>query len=368
MAELSPALRVQDLRKVYGSKAAVDGLSLTVPRGCFFGFLGPNGAGKTTTIKMLMGLAPPTSGSIELLGMSLPEHALEIKQLIGLVPDESLLFDHLTGGEFIEFVGRIYGLERAVARARSAELLDLFELGRANRKMIAEYSKGMRKRVAMAAALIHRPQLFLMDEPFEGVDAVGARLMKDILLDQVRHGATIFLTSHVLEVVERLCDRVAIINEGRIGDRGFHGGAARRVGNARRRVRARGGRRADLRDPGLAVWAPCDARARDPVGAVAHVRNFYPSRREWPGTAYHRRSGTAPGWWPPSPRRVFSAARTISSVMKAALPGGLLLVFLYWQVVPLLMAATGASLDDRASCRRTPSRPRSFSPSRSCCA
>jgi ABC-2 type transport system ATP-binding protein len=216
MAELSPALRVQDLRKVYGSKAAVDGLSLTVPRGCFFGFLGPNGAGKTTTIKMLMGLAPPTSGSIELLGMSLPEHALEIKQLIGLVPDESLLFDHLTGGEFIEFVGRIYGLERAVARERSAELLDLFELGRANRKMIAEYSKGMRKRVAMAAALIHRPQLFLMDEPFEGVDAVGARLMKDILLDQVRQGATIFLTSHVLEVVERLCDRVAIINEGRL--------------------------------------------------------------------------------------------------------------------------------------------------------
>jgi ABC-2 type transport system ATP-binding protein len=216
MAELSPALRVHDLRKVYGSKAAVDGLSLTVPRGCFFGFLGPNGAGKTTTIKMLMGLAPPTSGSIELLGMSMPEQALEIKQLIGLVPDESLLFDHLTGGEFIEFVGRIYGLERAVARERSAELLDLFELGRANRKMIAEYSKGMRKRVAMAAALIHRPQLFLMDEPFEGVDAVGARLMKDILLDQVRQGATIFLTSHVLEVVERLCDRVAIINEGRL--------------------------------------------------------------------------------------------------------------------------------------------------------
>lgn len=213
---LSPALRVQDLRKVYGSKAAVDGLSLTVPRCCFFGFLGPNGAGKTTTIKMLMGLAPPTSGTIELLGLPMPARALEIKQLIGLVPDESLLFDHLTGGEFIEFVGRIYGLDRAVARERSAELLNLFELGTANRKMIAEYSKGMRKRVAMAAALIHRPQLFLMDEPFEGVDAVGARLMKDILLDQVRQGATIFLTSHVLEVVERLCDRVAIINEGRL--------------------------------------------------------------------------------------------------------------------------------------------------------
>jgi ABC-2 type transport system ATP-binding protein len=216
MSEVAPAIEVQNLRKLYGEKAAVDGLNLTVPRGCFFGFLGPNGAGKTTTIKMLMGLAQPTSGSISLLGLPMPERALEIKQLIGLVPDESLLFDHLTGGEFIEFVGRIYGLERAMARERAHELMDLFELHGNERKLINEYSKGMRKRVAMAAALIHRPQLYLMDEPFEGVDAVGARLMKDILLEQVRHGSTIFLTSHVLEVVERLCDRVAIINEGRV--------------------------------------------------------------------------------------------------------------------------------------------------------
>src|SRR5579862_2673070 len=157
-----PAIEIRDLRKVYGDKAAVDGLTLTVPQGCFFGFLGP------------------------------------------------------TGAEFIEFVGRIYGLDRTLARVRADELLDLFELGNLPRKLIAEYSKGMRKRVAMAAALIHRPKLFLMDEPFEGVDAVGARLMKDILLEQVRHGATIFLTSHVLEVVERLCDFAAIINEGRI--------------------------------------------------------------------------------------------------------------------------------------------------------
>src|SRR6202166_5067260 len=212
----APAIEIRDLRKVYGDKAAVDGLTLTVPQGCFFGFLGPNGAGKTTTIKMLMGLAPPTSGTIQLLGMPMPERSLAIKQQIGLVPDESLLFDHLTGGEFIEFVGRIYGLESAIARERSQELLNLFELADASRKLIAEYSKGMRKRVAMAAALIHRPQLFLMDEPFEGVDAVGARLMKDILHEQVRHGATIFLTSHVLEVVERLCDRVAIIHEGKL--------------------------------------------------------------------------------------------------------------------------------------------------------
>jgi len=161
------------------------------------------------------GLIPPASGEIELLGLRMPDEELEIKKRIGLVPDESLLFDRLTGAEFLEFVGRMYGLTRIVAKERAGELLELFELHEP-RKLIAEYSKGMRKRVAMAASLIHRPELFLMDEPFEGVDAVGARLMKDILIDQVRHGATIFLTSHVLEVVERLCDRVAIIHEGKL--------------------------------------------------------------------------------------------------------------------------------------------------------
>ena len=216
MTEASPAIHIQELRKVYGNKAAVDGLTLTVPRGCFFGFLGPNGAGKTTTIRMLMGLAPPTAGSIELLGLPMPDRSVEIKRMVGHVPDESLLFDHLTGLEFVEFVGRMYGLARPLARERAGELLTLFELDGQPRKLIAEYSKGMRKRVAMAAALIHRPQLYLMDEPFEGVDAVGARLMKDILVDQVRQGATIFLTSHVLEVVERLCSRVAIIHDGRL--------------------------------------------------------------------------------------------------------------------------------------------------------
>jgi ABC-2 type transport system ATP-binding protein len=216
MTEISPAIAVRDLRKVYASKAAVDGLNLTVPRGSFFGFLGPNGAGKTTTIRMLMGLAPPTSGTIEILGLPMPGREDEAKEKIGLVPDESMLFDHLTGPEFIEFVGRMYRLPREVARERARELITLFELDGSQRKMIGDYSKGMRKRVAMAAALIHRPQLFLMDEPFEGVDAVGARLMKDILIAQVRQGATIFLTSHVLEVVERLCDHIAIINEGKI--------------------------------------------------------------------------------------------------------------------------------------------------------
>ncbi len=220
MPEGSPAIEVHDLKKVYGygegAKAAVDGLNLTVPRGTFFGFLGPNGAGKTTTIKMLMGLATPTAGSVRLLGLSMAENPIEIKQQLGLVPDESLLFDHLTGAEYLDFTGRIYGLPKDVVKERTKELLELFELSSAPKKMIREYSKGMRKRVAMAASLIHRPSLFLMDEPFEGVDAVGARLMKDLLADQVRRGATIFLTSHVLEVVERLCDHIAIINLGKI--------------------------------------------------------------------------------------------------------------------------------------------------------
>ena len=216
MPDDTPAIAVRELRKVYGDKAAVDGLTLAVPRGCFFGFLGPNGAGKTTTIRMLIGPAPPTSGSIEILGLPMPERGLEIKRRIGVVPDESVLFDRLTGREFLEFAGRMYGLDRGVAAARAGELLTLFELDAETRKLIAEYSKGMRKRLAMAAALIHRPEVFLLDEPFEGVDAVGARMMKDLLLDQVRHGATVFLTSHVLEVVERLCDRVAIIDGGRL--------------------------------------------------------------------------------------------------------------------------------------------------------
>ncbi len=211
-----PAIEIHDLHKIYSGVHAVDGLTITVPQSCFFGFLGPNGAGKTTTIKMLMGLAQPNSGTVQVLGLPLPEKSLEIRSQIGLVPDDTLLFDYLTGAEYLEFVARLYGLPRALAKERARELLQLFELDANQRKLIGEYSKGMRKRVAMAAALIHRPRLFLMDEPFEGVDAVGARMMKDILIEQVHHGATVFLTSHVLEVVERLCDRVAIINRGKI--------------------------------------------------------------------------------------------------------------------------------------------------------
>jgi ABC-2 type transport system ATP-binding protein len=212
----TPALALTNLVKRYGNVNAVDGLTLTVKQGLFFGFLGPNGAGKTTTVKMLTGLAQPDSGTVEVLGLRLPEQSLEIRRQIGIVPDDSLLFDYLTGSEYLEFVARLYETPKSVSRQRAGELLDLFELSDHRRKLIGEYSKGMRKRVAMAAALIHRPRLFIMDEPFEGVDAVGARLMKDILLTQVRHGATVFLTSHVLDVVERICDEIAIVKAGRV--------------------------------------------------------------------------------------------------------------------------------------------------------
>jgi ABC-2 type transport system ATP-binding protein len=211
-----PAIEISELRKSYGDFLAVDGLNISVPQGSFFGFLGPNGAGKTTTIRMLTGLAVPTSGSIRVLGFPIPEKSFEARREIGIVPDDTLLFDHLTGFEYLQFVARMYSLEKDTAKERARELLALFDLTEADRKLTGEYSRGMRKRLAMAAALIHRPKVFLMDEPFEGVDAVGARLMKDILLEQVHRGATVFLTSHVLEVVERLCDRLAIINKGKV--------------------------------------------------------------------------------------------------------------------------------------------------------
>ena len=168
-----PAIELVDLRKSYGNVQAVDGLSVVVPQGSFFGFLGPNGAGKTTTIRMLMGLAQPDAGNNENSGFPMPEKSLEIRKSIGLVPDDSLLFDYLTGAEYLEFIARLYGLSRPLARDRGRELLQLFELHGNSRKLIGEYSKGMRKRLALAAALIHRPRLFLMDEPFEGVDAIG---------------------------------------------------------------------------------------------------------------------------------------------------------------------------------------------------
>jgi len=185
-----------------------------VPRGSFYGFLGENGAGKSTTISMLTGVLEPTSGEMRVLGLRPGD---ELKRRIGVVPDGLLLFDRLTGREHLIFVARLYGLSRDEAAARAGELLEAMELATDARKLVADYSFGMRKKLALAAALIHGPELLFLDEPFEGIDAVAKASLTALLADLVaRRRLTVFLTSHVLEVVERLCDQVGIIHRGRL--------------------------------------------------------------------------------------------------------------------------------------------------------
>jgi ABC-2 type transport system ATP-binding protein len=192
----------------------VDGIDLRVGRGSFYGFLGENGAGKSTTISMLTGVLAASSGSMRVLGQ---EPGTELKRRIGVVPDGLLLFDRLTGREHLVFVARLFGLSRAEAGSRAGELLAAMELTQDERKLVADYSFGMRKKLALAAALIHGPELLFLDEPFEGVDAVAKASLTALLEGLVRkRRLTVFLTSHVLEVVERLCDAVGVIHRGRL--------------------------------------------------------------------------------------------------------------------------------------------------------
>jgi len=209
-------IETSKLRRTFGLLVAVDELDLHVERGQFFGFLGPNGAGKSTTIKMLTGLLRPTSGSIRVLGQDLERHAVEVKRRIGVVPEGLALFERLTGNQLLNFVGRMYGLERDVAAERAAELLEFMDLRAASDQIVADYSHGMKKKLALAAAVIHRPEILFLDEPFEAVDAIAARTLKSLLQRFVERGGTIFLTSHVLEVVERLCTHIGIIHHGRL--------------------------------------------------------------------------------------------------------------------------------------------------------
>ncbi|RMF74085.1 MAG: ABC transporter ATP-binding protein [Acidobacteria bacterium] len=210
------AIRTEGLTRRFGDLVAVDRLDLEVPRGCFFGFLGPNGAGKSTTIAMLTGLLRPSAGRAEILGRDLAREPLAVKRSLGVVPEQLALFDRLTGPEYLAFVARMYGVPRREVRTRAAELLALMDLDGAPRKLIVDYSHGMKKKIALAAALIHRPEVLFLDEPFEGIDAVASREIKDLMLQLVARGVTIFLTSHVLEIVERLCTDVAIIARGRL--------------------------------------------------------------------------------------------------------------------------------------------------------
>lgn len=211
-----PAISTQNLTRHFGDFVAVDGINLRVTPGQFFGFLGPNGAGKSTTIKMLTGLLAPSQGRIEILGLDLGSHPIEVKQNIGVVPEGMALFGRLTGPEYLNFAGRMYGLDRQTASKRSAELLEFMQLDREPKKLITDYSHGMQKKLALAAAVIHGPRILFLDEPFEGVDAIASGTLKAMLQRMILRGATIFLTSHVLEIVERLCSHLAIIHQGKL--------------------------------------------------------------------------------------------------------------------------------------------------------
>ncbi len=208
------AITTEGLTRRFGEFVAVRDVSLRVAQGQFFGFLGPNGAGKSTTIKMLTGLLAPTAGRIQILGHDLTQNPVVVKRHIGVVPEGMALFGRLTGAEYLNFVGRMYGLDRDTAAVRSAELLDFMELADQRKKLITDYSHGVQKKLAMAAAVIHGPKVLFLDEPFEGVDTIAAGTLKSMLQRMIARGATIFLTSHVLEIVEKLCSHVAIIHHG----------------------------------------------------------------------------------------------------------------------------------------------------------
>lgn len=210
------AIVTRELVRRFGELVAVDGVNLTVGAGQFFGFLGPNGAGKSTTIKMLTGLLEPTSGQMEILGLDFVRHSIEVKRQIGVVPEGLALFDRLTGAEYLTFAGRMYGLDRRTAAARAAELLEFMSLADRPKTLVADYSHGMKKKLALAAAVIHAPRILFLDEPFEGVDAIAAGTLKAMMNRMIARGVTIFLTSHVLEIVERLCSHVGIIHQGRL--------------------------------------------------------------------------------------------------------------------------------------------------------
>ncbi len=210
------AIETHGLTRYFDNFCAVNGIDLRVERGTFYGFLGPNGAGKSTTIKMLTGLLAPTEGKVLVLGKNMldPREALEAKARVGVIPEDLALFDNLTAREHLTFVGRMHLLPRDTIRSRIGELLSLLDLQGEEKKLTLEYSHGMKKKLALAAALLPNPDLLFLDEPFEGVDAVTSHVIRDLLAGYVTRGSTVFLTSHVLEIVERLCTHVGIIVKG----------------------------------------------------------------------------------------------------------------------------------------------------------
>ncbi len=212
------AIETASLSKTFGDLDAVEDLDLRVAHGTMYGFLGRNGAGKSTTIKMLTGILKPNSGNIVLLGTDVANDgaALKVRRRIGVVPEDLALFDTLTGPEYLTFVARIYRLDDKTLADRVDEVLSVLDIGSNDKQLVLEYSHGMRKKLALAAALLPDPDLLFLDEPFEGVDAVGSRVMRDILDRFVERGSTVFLTSHVLDIVEGICSHVGIIDAGKL--------------------------------------------------------------------------------------------------------------------------------------------------------
>jgi ABC-2 type transport system ATP-binding protein len=210
------AVETHGLTRDFGSFRAVDGIDLAVPAGSFYGFLGPNGAGKSTTIKCLTGLLKPSGGSMRILGMDPETDDVAVKRRIGVVPEDLALFERLTAEETLLFVAQIHGIDLPTARQRSADLLALMDLKDTGGTLVADFSHGMRKKLSLAAALLPGPRLLFLDEPFEGIDAVASRQIKDLLQSFVARGGTIFLTSHILEIVERLSTHIGVIAKGKL--------------------------------------------------------------------------------------------------------------------------------------------------------
>lgn len=206
--------------KRFGDVTALDGLDLTIERGAFYAFLGPNGAGKSTTISILTGIYGADAGQVTILGIDARARPLDVKSRIGVVPEELSLFERLTGRQLLTFSGRMYGLEGPQAEARADELLALTALAGKGEALVAEYSKGMRRRLAIAAALIHAPEVLLLDEPFEGIDVIAAGVIRELLAELSRRGVTLLLTTHVLEIAERFATHAGILKGGKLLDEG----------------------------------------------------------------------------------------------------------------------------------------------------
>jgi ABC-2 type transport system ATP-binding protein len=216
MTTTTPALALSGLTKRFGETTAVDAVDLTVPAGSFFGLVGPNGAGKTTSLLMSVGLLRPDAGAVQIFGHDVWRDPLRAKQLVGVLPDGLSLPERLTGRELLSYTARLRGLDRATVAQRAEELLDVLGLTEAEHTLVVDYSAGMRKKIGLATALMHAPRLLVLDEPFEAVDPVSAATIRAILRRFVAAGGAVVLSSHVMELVEKLCDHVAVITSGRV--------------------------------------------------------------------------------------------------------------------------------------------------------